>query len=615
MLHGTLAVSQVGALAGMLGSVLDLLNFRASCTRPILLALALLSWMVPLASILPPATLSVQSTTTTEHGQLRIPIPRFDGESMAHLNEYLMGPTVSTTELGTELVGESQQTSEYVRPARQLARLVTATAYRGAVPDHLTMIPNSTYTLDFPAPAIKCQAMPEDLLQSFNDAMNCTFISDGSDDEPKTECENVITYLSWVPGKEPSEESSSMDDEYLIPFRQNSLASGILPFGFQQALDQYDRRYIGGITGGPVLVYIATRSQRLPYDSDNWDLLNCTMYNGSYSVTTTSDSNSRGTLSKPAIRPLNSVPFEVSATVRTMNTPLLTNDSTTIAYLALMDSFNRLVVGTIFGNKYSRIRDTSYYSEVTLRVQNQDFKQTLLPFTADLLPFLGLSYELVTKSDYVASPPDPKQWKTAETIDGNLTVSYPIEAFSASTFNRSLDSVLEELFQNMTLSLFSTQAFLEDSPEDIEVEYNIAQNTYAYDSRNLFISYGLAVSFALVAGVAGCVSICCNSASYSNRFSTVLRTTRGQELEGVVAHNDRTGIDPLPRYLAKTRIDLRRGQVEVERDVDAWRPETSSEQTAMIGVSQCDSQGNASSEQVSEPIDQAPASMTRFHTL
>jgi len=104
------------------------------------------------------------------------------------------------------------------------------------------------------------------------------------------------------------------------------------------------------------------------------------------------------------------------------------------------------------------------------------------------------------------------------------------------------------------------------------------QNTYAYDSRNLLISYGLAVSFALLAGVAGCISIYYTGASYSNKFSTVLRTTRGQELEELVVQNDRTGVDPLPKRLAKTRIDLRRGQLESGRDADNWRLETVSEQ-------------------------------------
>jgi hypothetical protein len=125
----------------------------------------------------------------------------------------------------------------------------------------------------------------------------------------------------------------------------------------------------------------------------------------------------------------------------------------------------------------------------------------------------------------------------------------------------------------------------------------------------------MAVSFALIAGIAGCASILSNGASYSNRFSTVLRTTRGQELEELVVHNDRTGVDPLPEHLEKSRIDLRRGQVESQHDVDTWRPENVSEQTSMIGISRSDGQVSASSEQEVESIDHVPTSVQRFNTL
>jgi hypothetical protein len=610
MLHKTLAISQVDALAGMLGSMLDLLNLKASTTRPTLVALALLSWMVPLGSILPPATLSVQSTTRTELAYPRVPVPRFDGMSMAVLPTNFQAPGIANG----KPVGESVAMTWYQRPTRQLSRLVTATAYQGAVPDHQATFPNSTYTLDFPAPAMRCEAVPQDLLQHFNSAMNCSLMLGESDDDPKDECENVVTYLSWVPGKVLGD-ASSTSDEYSIPFMSNSLANGTLPLELRKTSYQYDPRYIGGFTGGAPSVYLATRSQRLPYDFDNWDLLNCSIYNASYLVNVTSDSNGRGVLSKPGIQELNRVPFDIYASMRVINTPLLANESAAFGYLALMESFNRLVVGTIFGDTYSRVRNTSYYKEESLTVQNEGFKQTLLPFTADLLPFLSVSHALDQIGDVISEPPDVKQWTVVETIDGNMTVSYPNEAFSASTFNRSLGPVVEELFHNMTLSLFSTGAFVQASAEDIEVAYNVTQNTYTYDSRNLFISYGLAVSFALAAGVAGCISIYCNGASYSNRFSTVLRTTRGQELEELVAHNDRTGVDPLPKHLAKSRIDLRRGQLEPDDFVDAWSPDTSSEQTAMIGVSQSDSQANASSEHELESIGKVPTSIQRFHTL
>jgi hypothetical protein len=587
MLHGTFAISQIDALAGMLGSIVDLLNFKASTTRPILIALALLSWMVPLASILPPATLSAQSTTRTGLSYPLVPVPQFDGTSMAILPTNFLAPGL----VNGNPVGDSMADTQYLRPSRQLSRLVTATAYRGAIPNHQAPYPNSTYTLNFPAPAVKCEVVQQDLLQHFNDAMNCSLMLNLSEDDPKDECENLVTYLSWVPGKVLGDESSI--DEYSIPFMPNSLVNGTLPLELQTSSYDYDPRYIGGFTGGAASVYLATRSHRLPYDINNWNLLNCSMYNASYSVNVTSDSNGRGVLSKPEIRPLNSVPFDIYASTRVVNTSLLANKSATFGYLALMESFNRLIVGTIFGNKFSRVSNTGYYVEVDLTVQNEAYKQTLLPFTAELLPFLSVKHNLVPT--VFSEPLGAKQWTVVETIDDILTVSYPNEAFSSSTFNRSLASVLEELFQNMTLSLFSSPSFVEESAEGIEVAYHVTQNTYAYNSRNLLISYGLAVGFALIAGIAGCVSIISNGASYSNKFSTVLRTTRGQELEELVVHNDRTGVDPLPKHLEKPRVDFRRGQLEPERDVDAWRPENVSEQTSMISMLRSDGQVSASS--------------------
>jgi hypothetical protein len=586
VLHATLALSQVDVLAGMLGSVLDLLDLGASRTRPILVALALLSWMVPLASLLPPATLSVHSTTTPAYEKLRVPMPRFDLLSMAR----------KTSRPGTMADANLTYDWHYSRPTRQIARLVTAAAYRGAILDHHTVFPNSTYTLDFPGPAMRCQDVPEDLLHDFNEAMNCSFIPNRADDEPKAECGNVVTYLSWVPGIKEGNFTAAEPSVESVPLKPNSMTDGTLPL--ESRIFDFSP-YIGGFTGGDTSVFLATRSQRLPYDIDNWDLLNCSMYNASYSVNVTSDSDSRGTFSKPELRTLNSVPFNISVSTHTVSAPFSEKDSATFGYLAIMDILNRLIVGTIFGDE-TVVLGSGYYDVDLLEVQNQGFKQTLLPFTAELLPFQSHFDE----PDEV--PLDTRLWTEVDTIEvpeafnkANVsrvgTVSYPKAAFLSPTFNRSLASVVEELFHNMTLSLFSTEAYLQNSTEDIHIKYNITQNTYAYDSRNLLISYGLAVSFALLAGIAGCISILSNGASYSNRFSTILRTTRGQELEELIAHNDRTGVDPLPKHLEKSRIDLRRGQVESQHDVDAWRPENVSEQTSMISILRSDGQVGGSS--------------------
>lgn len=138
VLQDTFTLSQIDALAGILGSTLDLLNFRASRSRPVLVALALLSWMIPLASILPPATLSVQSTTRGFSTYAHVPIPRFSDATM--VNTLLV-----TIPFTTENKPNYTYSTRYQNPTRQLARLVTSSAYGGAVPDHQTQHSNSTY--------------------------------------------------------------------------------------------------------------------------------------------------------------------------------------------------------------------------------------------------------------------------------------------------------------------------------------------------------------------------------------------------------------------------------------------------------------------------------------
>ena len=75
----------------------------------------------------------------------------------------------------------------------------------------------------------------------------------------------------------------------------------------------------------------------------------------------------------------------------------------------------------------------------------------------------------------------------------------------------------------------------------------------------MVISYGVALSLALLASIEGCVAIFLNGASYTQKFSTVLRTMTG--LGQVVTENDRTGTDPLLECLSRARVDLGRAEV------------------------------------------------------
>ena len=93
------------------------------------------------------------------------------------------------------------------------------------------------------------------------------------------------------------------------------------------------------------------------------------------------------------------------------------------------------------------------------------------------------------------------------------------------------------------------------------------------------MSYGIALFLTLLASIAGCTAIFFNGASYTHKFSTVLRTTT--ELGELVAKNDRTGADPLPKYLSRARVDLgRSNHASLELRGRANSP---GERSAMIG--------------------------------
>jgi hypothetical protein len=51
-----------------------------------------------------------------------------------------------------------------------------------------------------------------------------------------------------------------------------------------------------------------------------------------------------------------------------------------------------------------------------------------------------------------------------------------------------------------------------------------------------------------------------NGASYTTNFSTILRTTRYAQLDVDVLAKDIDGEDPLPKYLAKTKISFHDGE-------------------------------------------------------
>lgn len=552
-LRRTLTISSVDALTGVLGSLLDFTNVRTFFFNPGLAALAVLAWLVPFASLLPPATLSVLPSTTMNNTFAHIPVPHFANATMFETNSRMIA--------GDQFIKDTV-VDIYLKPSLQLSRLVTTTAFRGAVPEHHALYPNSTYELEFNAPAVQCRPTSQDILEPFNRAAGCDFTAAKS----KSDCQHTVPYVSWVPNGQST-----------VPFANGTLRNQLLPLdaelGELNTNVGYNGLYLGQSADGPATLFVATRSQAPPLQSGNWVVLNCSMFNATYVVKASSDSNSQSSTHLSEVRIIESASFQPESSGRSVDTYNVAKDLTLFSYMGMMECLDRLLVGTIVTDGGTEGDDGPYYfAQSGLRVQSPNLMSTLLAFTYELVPFLSR-----VRSNSTMAPLDDDQWTFMYNDTRNI-VSLPNEAVSSPSYNKSLASAIEELFQNMTLSLFSDPRFLRDSEEPVNVTRSYTRNTYSYSQRNLLMSYGIALFLALLASIAGCLAIFLNGASYTHKFSTVLRTTTG--LEELVAKNDRTGADPLPKYLSRARVDLGRGAVPVELRKGS---ENGGERSAMMG--------------------------------
>lgn len=123
-----------------------------------------------------------------------------------------------------------------------------------------------------------------------------------------------------------------------------------------------------------------------------------------------------------------------------------------------------------------------------------------------------------------------------------------------STKLRPLRSTIEDLFQNMTLALLSVPSLLAPQTSDTPVVSTSTSIIYRYDAIRLWTAYAAALATTVIAVAVGLGSLVISGVSYSNRFSTIVRVSRDQNLPIVIEDEDRCGQDPLPKYLGKARF-------------------------------------------------------------
>lgn len=450
---------------------------------------------------------------------------------------------------------------------------------------------NSSWELDFHAPAITCQAvnasLQQEITENIFDAINASYPASES-------CGVTYGYISWIP--------DSSTSNGLLPFTNSSgnysLRSGTVgPQGEQfMASDgfPYPTSY------SPLSIMIAA----LPNMYTGLDFANCigekfalndptifecSLYNATYISNFTYVNGQQNINTKLPLQFLNDVgyiagaggvyPFSASwennGTAPDVQNPSYnTTFAEMFAYQAVMDAFGMAILGTVAN------------TNVALNAWALDATNTSV-MTTVLLQTEELAFLQSVNQDHELS----------QSMRGG---TWPGDSIMTSTNSTmKLKDAIEEAFRNVTLSLiaqYTLQPNLSSpyAPGEVNVTITTFTNVYSYSRKVLWTAYGLAISFTLLCVGNGILAfISSGRRTYESKFSTILRTTRDvplvdrskqrhpekdaeTEAQRGFVHihdDDRDGKSPLPSYLGRAEIMVAPNDYNsIQDDVEETEP-------------------------------------------
>ncbi|RWA05428.1 hypothetical protein EKO27_g9680 [Xylaria grammica] len=483
---------------------------------PILVGLAVVSWLVPLASLIAPATLTIDSVSTTSNKL----------QDIAGIN-FATGPLARVVYATETQDGLWPTEAGYGGSSQPLVRLALATALQGEIPNIPSPGVNSSYQLSFQAPSVRCKPTYKDILKGFDAAMGpgCRFPGETGTPNSYYGCINSYNYLAWVPS-----------DDTIVPFAKDSMYTSGAPLpitgrGFAALFFQSNvYSYLGGVRKAiaePATIFVAV-DRSVQYS--DWSVLNCSLWNTTYTVDFDFLPTASGPQSISVVRTVDINPVSVVWKIEKQQNGKQGEEflnSPVFSYTALMECLGRVLVSSISQDPVDGLL--------------HDFGNALqsdAAYTEEMFP--------VYNATIITYPVSPAYHRTV------------LSALQSSSFNRPLGDVIEEMFQNMTLALFSKPTFLTEGAERMptNVTFRPLENVYVYQPANLLLAYSLAVGFSVVAASLGLLSIWSSQAAYSFKFSTVMRTTCDYKTESLIPGAYRSGADHLLHNLRRLEIQI-----------------------------------------------------------
>lgn len=117
---------------------------------------------------------------------------------------------------------------------------------------------------------------------------------------------------------------------------------------------------------------------------------------------------------------------------------------------------------------------------------------------------------------------------------------------------------LEQILQNITLSLMSNSTFLSNASQASPISVNLLNiiNVFSYNALDLWLVYGCAIFCAAVCAVIGFLAAQRNGATYNNSFSTIVRITRNPSINALIKGLNSDGAEPMILIIVESFLIL-----------------------------------------------------------
>jgi hypothetical protein len=532
-----------------LSNTLALLKVWAWWRYPLLFGIALIAALLPLASIIPPATLSIARVPKANVVTSQLTVPNVAFESLNYVD------WLTPADHGEEETEPFWYT--YNGPSRVVQEIVQAVAAQGAVLRITPPAPNTTWAVDFIGPSLTCT--------NVTSSQQSAIVSNVARANTGDDCA-AYGFLAWAPndyfGSEPTQAlpfNATTNTTYSFRYYEGLTASHPAEFWVGAFPNAMQAVLYGGHTLTPTCASAGQPGQyewSLGYYGES-TIVQCHLVNSSYHVHfdySGEDQNITSEVSVLDDRPIYPVGAVLGPNLTW--TGILSTDASdeeisksevdvevlrTLSYQAILDAFNPLVIGTIEQQHYAVSPDVS-----TRIVDTVLFGASELQFLTGTIS--GANYEGVSSLQQMASASN-------ETMLQSLVNNVP----ASST--QPIIPMVEKLFQDIVISMMSEPQLQPNEnsswlPPKADVTTYLEHNIYVYTTSRLWLAYGLAISCTCLGVVIGLVTMLSNGGTYTSDFSTVLRAVHTASLSVDVRSGDMNALGPLPSHLADANIWL-----------------------------------------------------------